>query len=102
MNLVGAVPVYQESGTCNNDKVTGLEYSSTTCGINFNFTHWNEPQVITVRGKSDKIVNVRPRIMNLRMYVNARIGSDDANLDFWRGYMLPDLKVRYQANRLLL
>lgn len=93
VNLLGAVPDYQ--GKCDQKTVNGLTFSSDRCGIFFNFTHWNETQEILVSGKSDQTVNVRPRIMILRMYVDERLGSDDTNLKFWNGYMLPDLKVGF-------
>lgn len=95
VNLVGAVPDYQGKNKCNYDKVTGLTFSAAKCGVYFNFTHWNESQVITVHGRSDQKVNVRPRVMSLRLYVEGNKSSSDQNLKFWNGYMLPELKVYF-------
>lgn len=93
MNLVGAVPEYQENGKCKPDKVNSLALAAGQCGIFFNFTHWNEPTMISVSAGSDHYVTVQNKIMNVRMYVNAQKVSDDVNLKYWNNYILPDLKV---------
>ncbi|XP_076072003.1 uncharacterized protein LOC143043707 [Mytilus galloprovincialis] len=93
--LVNALPAYQKDGKQCVDGITkdGLIFKSERCGITFSHSNWQQKQVIKIFGQIDQLVNVKDRIVFLRLYNDEDIVHPNEPIWYWKNIHLPDIKV---------
>ncbi|XP_076070432.1 von Willebrand factor D and EGF domain-containing protein-like isoform X1 [Mytilus galloprovincialis] len=94
INLLAGIPNYQtRPSQCNNEITdSGLVFENQLCGIAFSYDNWNETQHLQLYGAVDNKINIKDRIVFLRLY-NPLISQANASLFMWRNIVLPDVKV---------
>ncbi|VDI60923.1 Hypothetical predicted protein [Mytilus galloprovincialis] len=92
--LLNGVPDYQGDGEKCANGITedGLIFNSQLCGIKFSHSNWQEKQVIKIVGQIDQLVNVKDRIVFLRLY-NTKDILPNEPIWYWKYIHLPDIKV---------
>lgn len=92
--LLNGVPSYQTNGKqCRNGiSDDGLIFNSETCGIKFSHADWREKQIVKIMGQTDQLVNIKDRIVFLRLYNSDEV-TPIQDLLYWKNIHLPDIKV---------
>ena len=92
--LLNGVPTYQTNGKqCRNGiSDDGLVFNSETCGIKFSHADWREKQIVKITGQTDQLVNIKDRIVFLRLYNSDEV-TPIQDLLYWKNIHLPDIKV---------
>lgn len=93
--LVNGLPAYQNDGKQCVNGITkdGLIFKSEQCGITFSHSNWQQKQVIKIFGQIDQLVNVKDRIVFLRLYNDEGLVSPNEPIWYWKNIHLPDIKV---------
>lgn len=94
INLLAGIPNYQTNPSQCNNEITdsGLVFENHLCGIAFSYDNWNETKYLQLYGAVDNKINIKDRIVFLRLY-NPLISNANASLFMWRNIVLPDVKV---------
>lgn len=101
LHLLTGIPKYQTDQTDNKGCIDGISddgliFDSQYCGIEFTHTDWDKTVNVELTGASDDIVNIKDRIVFLRLYNNPKILEPNRNvLYMWNGIHLPDIKVSH-------
>ena len=98
LHLVTGIPKYQtDDEKCKNGiSDDGLIFNSQYCGIRFSHTDWNKTIYVELKGAADGTVNIKNRIVFLRLYNNATILEPNKDtLYMWNSIHLPDIKVSH-------
>lgn len=98
LHLLTGIPQYQTDDQKCKDGISddGLIFNTQYCGIEFTHTDWDKTVNVELTGSSDDIVNIKDRIVFLRLYNNPNKVEPNRNaLYMWNGIHLPDIKVSH-------
>ncbi|CAC5390509.1 unnamed protein product [Mytilus coruscus] len=92
--LLNGVPDYQLNDKKCKNGITqdGVIFKSETCGIKFSHSNWQKKQMIKIMGQTDQLINVRDRIVFLRLYNSDEVTPLE-EIIYWKNIHLPDIKV---------
>jgi hypothetical protein len=98
LHLLTGIPQYQTDGEKCKDGISddGLIFNSQYCDIRFNHTDWDKTIYVELIGASDGTINIKNRIVFLRLYNDPTILEPNKDaLYMWNGIHLPDIKVSH-------